>query len=149
MPRKPKKSKRIALRGIENWQLFLLAFGPDLTRQQYPEKTVMVITSHTFWQEWWQDFGDRVLALWVSRDKFTRPWGWWEFAAPRWEFIVEGVWSFPDPRSKLGGSGVYRHEIWPACLPGHDFGCYALERVNEKEPPVFESEKDYLERHGL
>lgn len=81
----------------------------------------------------WRDHGDRALAVWVASNPGTRPDNWWRYASP-------------EPRRQLSGSGTARgsHQRFPAMqgVPG------VLGAV-EGDEPVFETEREYLERLGL
>jgi hypothetical protein len=80
-----------------------------------------------------------------------RPYAWWLFDAPRMPAgsfpgcFYDG--QLPDPRLHLGGSGKPTHEVW-CFVPCSEFGIWNW--VGDRnDPPVFETQFDYLHRHGL
>lgn len=151
MPRKFRKSKRIDVRGAEEWQRVLLAFGPVGVIKMHPANVLDLLSTHDEqWREWWSAYRKEILARWREMFRGTMPWGWWEFEAPRWDDNRFSSWSLrlPAPRLKIGGSGVYRHDR-QAYLPVHASGCYVLIDVIPAYPPIFESEAAYMARHGL
>jgi len=107
----------------------------------------------------WQNFRDEIMEDWVQRQPCTRPLAWWECDAP----------TAPIPRCRefqaaqrrrLGGIGIPQHEViavWPRFERGipaawfdaegaATFGGVALDEAN---PPRFESEAMYLDRHDF
>ncbi len=86
----------------------------------------------------WEAHCMQLLADWVLENPGTRPWAWWRWDAPA-EF-----------RRRIGGIGT----ALTKCLDGESapfFGmprCYAGD-YEDKDPPKFESEREYLARHGL
>jgi hypothetical protein len=106
--------------------------------------------------ELWPEFRDEILADWIAEAPGTRPSMWWRLDAP-------------EPRRRLGGIGTPAHEVlahvprfW--CGIPIDWVTQSLadfydreERskpfegvaVSRKDPPLFESEAAFLDRHGL
>jgi hypothetical protein len=102
----------------------------------------------------WTEHGAVVLAEWVVEHPGTRPSTWWRVAAP-------------GPRVRIGGIGTAAHERLANVLRLHcgipldwivagDMATYeALGRplevpaVDPKNPPMFESQATYLDRHNL
>jgi hypothetical protein len=97
----------------------------------------------------WADFGAEVVAERAAEQAGMRPSLWWKFTAP-------------EPRQRLGGTGTPCCEVL-AYAPRLAYGvpldwiaaesvrllklnCAALE---EDDPPLFESQSAFLERHGL
>ena len=54
----------------------------------------------------------------------------------------------PEPRLRLGGIGTPQHEALNV-VPVFSFGISAMVDVDENDPPTFEAQATYLERHGL
>jgi hypothetical protein len=78
-----------------------------------------------------------IVAEWTKDNPGTRPSLWWE-------------WCAPEPRKQLGGHGVRRREMFAACLPVYHCGIPSdWVEVDEADPPRFESQAAYLERHAL
>lgn len=151
MPRKFKKSKRKNLHEIGEWQRVLLAFGPaGVSHMHLENRFDLMVTRANQWMTWWSVSREEILATWQDMFPGSLPWAWWEFEAPRWDDSRFSAWSFrlPAPRLKIGGSGVYRHDR-QAYLPVHASGRYALIDVDSTNPPVFESEIEYIRRHEL
>ncbi|HBG18829.1 MAG TPA: hypothetical protein DDY32_06010 [Desulfobulbaceae bacterium] len=148
MPRKLRRSKRNNVHGVEEWQRVLLAFGPAGVLEMHPAKKFDLMTTRPEkWREWWLSQREEIRAAWHGMFPETMPWAWWEFEAPRWNDRRFSAWSsrLPAPRLKISGSGVYRHDK-QAYLPVHHSGCYALIEISVDDPPVFESEVEYMRR---
>jgi hypothetical protein len=108
-------------------------------------------------RELWAAHRDMVLPLWVREHPGTRPRLWWLCDAP-------------ELRRRLGGTGMPIYEVfgYTPCfdhgVPDHwlqqsDVDCYrnhmkppiyiTAPAYDPDDPPVFESEAAYLDRHGL
>jgi hypothetical protein len=80
-----------------------------------------------------------------------RPYCWWLFDAPRLPMgtfpgrYIDG--KFPEPRLHLGGPGCPRHEALNY-YPVQHFGIWDW-FGDPANPPTFETQFDYLKRHGL
>ena len=98
----------------------------------------------------WDKIGDIIIAEWIKRRPGTRPYCWWVFSAP-------------EPRRRIGGRGTPGHEKLPF-RPSYKFGVpdnwvgdiyvrwYSHKNIEipyPLEPPTFESQAAYLDRHGL
>lgn len=87
-------------------------------------------------QALWRKYRRLVLAEWSVRHPGTRPRLWWRYDAP-------------EPRRQIGGSGRPAWEHAPAIAPHYLMGIPAqMVDVDPDDPPVFETERDYLERIG-
>jgi len=117
----------------------------------------------------WKSVRDKVLSDWIRDVPGTRPWAWWRYDdSPRCSALPgsepEDYWirerELPEPRRRLGGHGTPVYE----CLnyvPELPFGIPTafLDKVDEasvdgvafdpNDPPQFESQAAYLDRHGL
>lgn len=116
----------------------------------------------------WIEHRDAILERWVQARPGTRPSVWWLADAPRpprrryrgcyW------VGKLPGLRERLGGVGVPKHEAlnFMPCfrlgLPrywvtSHDVELYGRRRdlvaIDPRDPPKYESQASYLERHDL
>ncbi|MBN2062161.1 MAG: hypothetical protein JW882_17290 [Deltaproteobacteria bacterium] len=135
-------------------------------------------------KERWQYYEENLLPGWIKQRPCTRPYYWWEYAAPRWDDPLEG-WAIhgtlPEPRRRLGGVGnpAYEHLAY---LPNFEYGLpttwvtesevqyyngrakdihgniiptpykegnFKGKAIDPDDPPVYESEAAYLQRHGL
>ena len=96
----------------------------------------------------WTAWRDSILADWNRQHPGTRPWAWWRFDAPRWQRadlpdrcralgdVLLG--RLAEPRRRLGGIGTnYRDGDFEGVAP------------DPHDPPVYESQAEYLRRHGL
>lgn len=101
----------------------------------------------------WNDLRDELLAGWIQEHPGSRPWAWWACDAPRWEkkFNAWFDGTLPEPRIQIGGTGVPVFVKYPAFVPILDYGLpgCCMEGVDPADPPTFESEAAYLDRHGL
>jgi hypothetical protein len=94
--------------------------------------------------ELWAQRRDEVLAYWVEAHAGSRPSGWWR-------------WEAPGPRQQVGGIGrPWGFEqltrgvpmIWNYG-PWRDMWASPPPPIDPKNPPTFESEATFLDRHGL
>jgi hypothetical protein len=119
--------------------------------------------------ELWAAHRERVLSLWAREHPGTRPSLWWRWDAPRmrpetWPLGSGTVWirELPEPRRRLGGTGTPSYEVL-ATVPYLDHGVprswltqglkpwfsTTAPAYDPDDPPVYESQAAYLERHGL
>jgi len=101
----------------------------------------------------WRSHGASVLTEWIEARRGSRPRTWWRFDAPR---MAAGMFpgcfydgQLPSPRLFLGGTGCPNFEalnIVPHFELGRPDGWLAFDSDN---PPIFESQAQYLDRHGL
>ena len=104
----------------------------------------------------WQRHGPALLDEWIAARPGSRPWAWWEVAAPRWQpadqpaSVRQITWlDVCDPRRRVSGTGVPSYEIG-ALLPRVPHGLPSrVVEVDSSDPPTYESEAAYLERHRL
>ena len=108
--------------------------------------------------DFWKVCREEIIAAWIKKHPCTRPFYWWLVEAPR---------DLNSKRQRLGGIGTPEHEVLSIAphfkkgIPeswiskrlvdyyngraGHFKGV----AVNPEDPPAFESEAIYLERHGF
>jgi hypothetical protein len=90
-------------------------------------------------QKAWGELREQILGEWIAKHPGTRPRAFWVYDAPRSASDPDE----PEQRRQVGGAGR------PACA-GSGFGLpLGWEDFDASNPPVFESEASYLERHGL
>jgi hypothetical protein len=120
----------------------------------------------------WEAYEGRVISAWARPYPGTRPSLWWKWSAPRW--AVEGmperwrdVWfatDLPEPRRRVGGVGTPSYECL-AVVPNFAYGipaswltaelrAYYKGRIrapayDPDDPPTYEAQASYLERHKL
>jgi hypothetical protein len=101
----------------------------------------------------WLAVRDELLARWYVDHPGSRPGFWWVLEAPRQpkgdgSCRYEGT--LPEPRHRVGGTGVTAWDRGLAIVPCFSFGLpTAWSTFDENAPPRFESEAAYLDRHGL
>lgn len=95
----------------------------------------------------WREHAAQILPAWIEAKPGTRPSCWWRFDAP-------------ENRRRLGGIGDPLHEA-SAYAPDHHLGIPTdwvlpdgphADRgapVDPADPPIFESQAAFLDRHGL
>ena len=85
----------------------------------------------------WESAREEVLSHFVSAHPGHRPRCWWRFDAP-------------EPRQRIGGSGVASSEKYRAIVPHLERGIPVYhEDVALGDPPSYESSAHYLKRRGL
>jgi hypothetical protein len=103
-------------------------------------------------EDHWSRLGEAITAEWVQKHPGTRPSCWWDFSAPRWEVQPDVCMA----RVKVGGSGTPAHVAHPGWrMEWRDFAYGIPKRWADDgdpvtaNPPLFEAQASYLERHGL
>jgi hypothetical protein len=102
----------------------------------------------------WEEHRKVIIADWIKSKPGTRPSMWWRYDAPRLAPEALGRWSrtvlapqLIELRRKLRGEGNPLHEVLNY-TPSQHYGIPAW-CGNPDDPPVFESQRTYLKRHGL
>ena len=116
----------------------------------------------------WGAAGAEILAAWIADSPGTRPSFWWRFDAPRQpKGTFPGCFydgQLPEPRRRIGGTGTpkfevlnyapsYHHGIpdsWVSrCEVDYYGGRFAGVPIDPLNPPAFEAQAAYLDRHDL
>ena len=118
----------------------------------------------------WKSYCDEVLTFWTQNKPCTRPLRWWDYEAPRWNDPFEGWFihgTMPEPRQRIGGIGTPSYEVLRLCpsffkgvsrswitevdIKHHtdSFKGKNVFPIDRNDPPTFESEAAYLQRHDL
>jgi hypothetical protein len=101
----------------------------------------------------WAALRDDLLRDWIRECPGTRPWAWWKHDAPKAKAPEIPKWHLSEmvePRRRIGGAGAPSWEKYPAILPYYTCGIPdSWEGIDKADPPTFESEASYLDRHGL
>lgn len=104
-------------------------------------------------KELWEEYRDDFLPEFIAKHPGKRPLPWWQWDAPRWADPYEGCYfhgTLPEPRRRIGGTGLTTWEKYPAVVPSFQKGIPASwHEIDPDDPPRFESEVSYLFRHGL
>jgi hypothetical protein len=121
-----------------------------------PENPFTQFSPDDYWQRLWAEYGGQITQNWAKKYPGTRPSFWWKHSAPR--LPVEEHGDYVDcyfanrlikPRLKISGSGTPSI----ACFNNNMYLDYGIpeyvDDVDENDPPVWESQLDYLKRHGL
>lgn len=97
-------------------------------------------------EELWTTNKNEFLPAFIRRNPGKRPFPWWQWDAPRQTDTGTGCYwegKRPSARLQLGGTGV------PDVCASFDHGIPSMDEVNPADPPIFESQAVYLQRHGL
>jgi hypothetical protein len=134
MPRKPHKTVR--KQGSATWMVECHYYGHCHTK--YAEKDKRKCLQLTVWDKQdplvpWADVEASLLPEFLKLHPCTRPWSWWRDAAP-------------EPRRRIGGSGRRERNASLEFGVPHDIW---WKDVDPDNPPVYESQAAYLQRHGL
>ena len=99
----------------------------------------------------WDDVSAGILSAWREARPGSRPWGWWQFDAPRLKHIPpehQGTFYVKDMiehRKILGGTFVIAHEGYNY-VPSYDHGIPYLVDLRSSARPIVESQAAYLKR---
>jgi hypothetical protein len=104
-------------------------------------------------REGWLTVRDGLLEEWIASHPGTRPWAWWQYDAPELERVrLTGT---GDDYSVLGGAQSYSFGV-PDYWLDRDLveyyrrtGRFPHDGIDPDDPPTFESQATYLERHAL
>jgi hypothetical protein len=81
----------------------------------------------------WEEAKKELLPAWIGEHPCSRPWAFWE-------------WDSPGPRRRVGGTGRHsEHNSFNYGIPGKAW----WRDVAPKDPPRYESEAQFLQRHNL
>jgi hypothetical protein len=119
----------------------------------------------------WQAVRDSLLGEWIPERPGTRPWAWWQFEAPearrrlggtgnRWAdvhgddrkqrflFGLPTDWLSQSLVDYYNGRGLVQKDrnCWNL---DYKEGAFPFVGVDANDPPRFESEAAYLQRHGV
>lgn len=135
-----RKSRRRRRRNAEEspWLLEKLASGHDFAFLEGRPVSLSPGLPVSF-SESWQRLRGQILADWIREHPGTRPWAWWAFEAsePRRQ-IAGGEARQPDQETGRPGDQALWRGI-PPCWGAAQFA----------DPPLYETEAEYLARLGL
>ena len=116
-----------------------------------PRNTVRFFMTDSELRAAWNEVKDEILEAWAREQPGARPLHWWRYDAP-------------EPRRRLGGIGTPAHEV-SAHVEAYEWGLPTIwvtpadvdrrgtafegVAVDPEDPPSFESEAAYLNRHSL
>jgi hypothetical protein len=145
--------------GVEPWQENWLLHGEET---EGPNRFSFLTWSDKDRLQTWAFIKGKAINDWIEEHPGTRPFAWWLYDAPR-----EPVKGFdPDTyreaqRRRIGGIGTCEHDLHGGTLdfekgipryfafPSEAKGEARVKAYNEKNPPQYESEAAYLQRHEL
>jgi hypothetical protein len=126
--------------------------------------------------ELWPELREGILQDWIRERPCTRPLRWWESDAPKMDVaeLERRGWldsffaaAMPELRLRLGGIGdpefehlavvpeieyglpVYFLDNWSVLYYNHAPGSFTGKAIDPLDPPRYESQAAFLERHGL
>jgi len=172
MPRKLRVPKE-RIEGVSEIQLYFLSDGLLGTEDQSNDFDLFLLRGDDkAIQKLWSEHREAIMAEWIHEHPGTRPSLWWKYDAPRMtagEVEARGWtgWYFTptlcEPRLRLGGSGIPRHEclnyvpsfrcgvpdLWISEADVDDHDDIQGVPPDPRDPPKFESQAQYLRRHNL
>jgi hypothetical protein len=91
---------------------YLLTGSEDLAEESAWWEIFALAGSKAAVQQAWEALREDLLAEFIRANPGRRPWGWWEFDAPRWgrKFNAYYDGTLPEPRLRLGGTGTPAYE---------------------------------------
>ena len=115
MPVKRRRPK-VRIKGYPDWQIAFMESGttqadsPDISEYEVLEWKCHRASKDDPVKAAWDKVGERITADWINKHPGTRPYGWFEFSAPR---MPIGTWpgtywdgKLADPRKRLNGTGT-------------------------------------------
>lgn len=153
MPTNRTRRTRTRREGVlENWEKEFLLYGRVLKEdgRKSCRPYLWPCLCHERWlAPKWAEHRKGLLSEWIEDHPGTRPWCWWELDSPRLPVVGDGDpydGKRPEPRQRVGGTGGEpTHSGVTFGLP--DGWCEG--DFNPSDPPVYESQAVYLDRHGL
>ena len=133
MPRKPRKTRTRKLSTIPAALLKYFKgepYGPD----DEGACDVFLMERRPAMKEAWNSYRGQVLTDWIKKNPCSRPSAFWSFDAT-------------EPRKQNSGSGDGICE--GMAIDADGLPKYWQFNWDTSDPPIFESEAAYLERHGL
>jgi hypothetical protein len=116
---------------------------PQLAAQLDPEVTAALLSDGIATRmhpervrELWAQHRDELLDAWTRERPGSRPQLWWTHDAP-------------EPRRQLSGHGIRVEERFRNFAPMFDHGVPLFDSIDDSNPPMFESEAAFLQRHNL
>jgi len=118
--------------------------------------------------DYWRAFGEKIVAEWIKQHPCTRPWFWWNFDSPEPRQRIGGIGT--PKHEVLSYAPVFDFGIpsdWISQFECDYYNGRALDihgvkinvefkagdfkgvPIDPDDPPTFEAEAVYLERHGL
>ena len=172
MPVKRRKPK-VRVQGFPDWQIQFMETGttppddPGLNEFEILQWQYHACRKDDPVRQAWDKVGNSILSNFIKRHPGTRPYAWWEFEAPREPIGTRIGWhndgKLVAPRKRLNGVGTPCHELL-AFAPSYKFGIpdFWVDAILVKwyphkdlhvpdpdDPPTFESQASYLDRHNL
>lgn len=101
--------------------------------------------------EAWEAHKPALMGEWIKKHPGTRPLSWWEYDAPREPVPGWNHKRFDSAqRRRLGGTGTPSHEAL-SIAPHFSRGIPKswIHQPQPEDPPIYESEAEYLRRHDL
>ncbi len=133
MPRKPAQLKKQQRRIPENIWMFL----NDEIRSCDDFELLLLSQEDSEIKKLWDVSREEILSDWIRAKPGTRPLLWWRLDSP-------------GNRERIGGNGRLLSEKYSAILQYWEKGIFTgWDWIDETDPPTFESEAAYLDRHGL
>jgi hypothetical protein len=100
----------------------------------------------------WREHKNEFLPEFIRKHPGRRPVAWWLYDAPRWDRKFDAWFdgTLMEPRRQVGGAGATPWDSGLAVVPWFSYGLpNSWEGYDAADPPRFESQAAYLQRHGL
>ncbi len=172
MPRKPRnhKNKKTTLTPVE--RAYLTDDHKEISEDDKTDLWCLCTGFPTFFdqsdpKQLWRKYRDEFLPRFIWKNPGRRPLPWWQYDAPRWCDPYPSCWfhgTLEEPRRRLGGIGTPSFEVLnyvPSFYKGIPTSwiteddvrrCgpdFAGKAIDPEDPPIYESQTAYLQRHGL
>lgn len=166
MPSNRKRRSRNLRPAIEPIEIYFLQHGTVEGGPVHDDFELFLRTEDE-WKKIWIEQRDKIMESWIRKRPCTRPWGFWQhdvkeprqriggIGIPGYEFLsivphfVKGIptgWVSKSQEDYYNGRQVDIH--------GHKIGTYNEgdflgKAIDPGDPPTFESQGGYLQRHSL
>ena len=143
---------------VEDWRVEYLKTGelPDDTRAEAEDINPFEILEWEFhvcrWDELqepvrllWNERREAILPAWIRDHPGTRPYAWWAYDAPRWDDGDPWHARYAEPRRRIGEAHTSHHAVSKYPLSSS----FGVPNQSADSTSMFESEAEYLARHGL
>jgi len=121
--------------------------------KDYPIQIFVLLNDPQVLRKLWNEYKPEILPRYIEKCPGRRPSLWWDFSAPQVRVSWPGVSELSEPRQKISGFCFLPWDNGKSLKPRYFKGVPVVSGVFDiydiNDPAYFESEAQYLKRHGL